>query len=193
MVLESRIRNGVSWFYWIAGFSVINSIISASGSKIVFVIGLGITRVINAIIMELSKTTPPSSAINILTIFGFLFELLLAGLFVIFGIFGQHKYRIAIIIGLVVYGLDCLILIIFNDWWALAFHCFAIYSIWSGYRAIEKMKELEKNGPIQVPGNVSIQPPFSSKKVKKQFIAIFIVCIVVIVLTLTYWIATGAK
>ena len=193
MVLESKIKNGVSWFYWIAGLSLVNLFISAFGSKVVFAIGLGITRLINAIIMELSTTIPPSSVINIVTIFGFIFEFILAGLFAFFGIFGQRKNRIVIIIGLVVYGLDCIILILFNDWWAVIFHCIAIYFIWSGFQAIGKMKELEINGPIQIPAKFSIQPPFSSKKVQKQFIAIFIVCIIVIVLTLAYWIATGAK
>src|SRR5258706_7852157 len=44
---ERRIRSGGSWFYWIAGLSLANTIVSASGGGVGFVIGLTITQVID--------------------------------------------------------------------------------------------------------------------------------------------------
>ena len=41
--LEKRFRTGANGFYWIAGLSVINSILWLRGSQTTFLMGLGIT------------------------------------------------------------------------------------------------------------------------------------------------------
>src|SRR5688572_14273659 len=43
----SRLKSSASWFYWIAGLSLINSISAFSGSSWRLFFGLGITHVIN--------------------------------------------------------------------------------------------------------------------------------------------------
>lgn len=48
--LETRLNSGAGWFYWIAGLSLLNSIIMLSGSDLYFVIGLGITQIIDVFI-----------------------------------------------------------------------------------------------------------------------------------------------
>ena len=45
---EALLKSGASWFYWIAGLSLINSFIALSGSDYGFILGLGITRIIDA-------------------------------------------------------------------------------------------------------------------------------------------------
>src|SRR5437016_14082822 len=42
-VLEKQLKSGGSWFYWIAGLSLINSAIALSGSGMRFILGLGVT------------------------------------------------------------------------------------------------------------------------------------------------------
>ena len=41
----AQLKSGASWFYWIAGLSLINSISAASGSSWRFIVGLGITQI----------------------------------------------------------------------------------------------------------------------------------------------------
>ena len=54
--LEQRVRSGASWFYWIAGLSIINSIIQLSGGNWHFIFGLGITSIVDALAANLGKT-----------------------------------------------------------------------------------------------------------------------------------------
>src|SRR5438270_8958597 len=42
------LRSGANWFFWIAGLSVINSVIAATGSNLNFVVGLGATQAVDA-------------------------------------------------------------------------------------------------------------------------------------------------
>src|ERR1044071_6443875 len=43
-VLEKQLKGGGSWFYWIAGLSLVNSVLALSGSETRFILGLGITQ-----------------------------------------------------------------------------------------------------------------------------------------------------
>ena len=47
--LIRRYRSGVKWFYWIAGLSVVTSIIAMSGGHWSFIISLGTTQFIDGI------------------------------------------------------------------------------------------------------------------------------------------------
>ena len=42
--LEKQVERGASWFYWIAGLSLVNSILSLTDSGWMFFFGLGITQ-----------------------------------------------------------------------------------------------------------------------------------------------------
>jgi hypothetical protein len=46
--LEARSKSGARWFFVIAAFSLITSIISLTGSSLVFLISLGITQIVDA-------------------------------------------------------------------------------------------------------------------------------------------------
>src|SRR5688572_28411552 len=45
--LEMRLKSGASWFYWIAGLSIINSIAALSGAGWGFIVGLGVTQIVD--------------------------------------------------------------------------------------------------------------------------------------------------
>ena len=48
MVAAGRARAGARWFYWIAGLSFVNSLVVISGGSLHFVVGLGITSIVDA-------------------------------------------------------------------------------------------------------------------------------------------------
>src|SRR5437588_12623571 len=47
--LEAHMRRGANWFFWIAGLSVVNAVISLAEGNRHFVVGLGITEIINGV------------------------------------------------------------------------------------------------------------------------------------------------
>src|SRR5438270_4545311 len=55
---ERQLRSGANWFYWIAGLSLLNTIIFMAGSDWHFVAGLGITQLIDAFANAPSVSMP---------------------------------------------------------------------------------------------------------------------------------------
>ena len=138
LTLQSQMRGGASWFYWIAGLSVVNSIIALSGSEWHFIAGLGITEIIDYV----AKGT--SSAGIIVAI---MLDAFAAGMFVLFGVFAAKRQSWAFIIGMVFYGLDALIWILGQFWLGIAFHVYVLFRIYSGMKAAGQLGELEKSMP----------------------------------------------
>ena len=55
--LESQFQRGANWFLWIAGTSIINSIIILTGGQWHLVIGLGITQIFDEVAIHLAAGT----------------------------------------------------------------------------------------------------------------------------------------
>ena len=59
---EAAFKGGANWFFWIAGLSVINSLIITFGGEMSFVIGLGITQFIDGISIALKENGSGAAA-----------------------------------------------------------------------------------------------------------------------------------
>ena len=53
--VQGQFKSGADWFFWIAGLSIINSIILLAGGQWSFIVGLGITQIIDTIGLEIAK------------------------------------------------------------------------------------------------------------------------------------------
>ncbi|HYE84643.1 MAG TPA: hypothetical protein VEG39_21080 [Clostridia bacterium] len=135
---ENRVKDGAGWFYWIAGLSVINTLITFFGGNWNFVIGLGITQVLDAIAYEFSL-----EAGNIFNLIAVAMDIFIAGIFAYFGLQAGKRKRWAFILGMVLYALDGLLFLLVSDWMSIGFHILALYSIFKGYRAIGGLLGLE--------------------------------------------------
>ncbi len=135
MKLASMVKSGARWFYWIAGLSVVNSISMLSGSSWRFIIGLGITQVFD----ELGGELGGSGRLVVLVL-----DLLAAGVFVFFGAFAAGRQTWAFIVGMTLYALDGLILVVAADWLSVAFHAFALFCIFAGLRANQRLRALAR-------------------------------------------------
>ena len=130
--LENQLKSGASWFYWIAGLSVINSVVALAGSQWGFILGLGVTQLIDAV----GKGIGGAGLAVALVL-----DLIAAGVFVLFGVFAHRRQAWSFIIGMVLYGLDGLLFLLGGDFMGVGFHVFALFCIFSGYSALRKLKQ----------------------------------------------------
>lgn len=131
MVTAARARAGAKWFYWIAGLSMVNSIAMIGGGRFHFVIGLGITSVVDA----MAKRVGNVGSVLDLVINGFM-----AGVFVVFGMFAVKMQKWAFLVGMTLYTLDGLLLLGVRDFLGLAFHAYALFAIYKGFQSAQQVQ-----------------------------------------------------
>jgi hypothetical protein len=133
--LANAARSGAGWFYWIAGLSLINSALTLFGPGGGFVIGLGITQVFD--VLGSGMGGAGRAVVMVL-------DLLAAGLFVLFGAFAARRHAWAFVLGMILYSLDALIFVHFRLWFSVGFHVFALFCIFGGFSANQKLKALNR-------------------------------------------------
>ena len=140
--LVSRFKSGAHWFYWIAAFSIINSIILQFKGGWSFIVGLGITQMIDGIALGLNSKS------NFIPIF---INVLISGFFAVFGYFAVKKMKWAFILGMVLYFLDGLIFLLVKDILSIAFHLFALFCIFNGLKALVKIEKENRQDKFSSP------------------------------------------
>jgi len=190
MELDRQIRSGLSWFYWVAALSFINSITYMLNMESTFVVGLGITQLIDGVALGIAQEATAEIGLFI-RILGYAFDLALIVAFVLFGIFGRKRVRWVIITGMVLYGLDTILVLAFGDWLSTLFHLLALWGIWTGLRAMKQITALETTLPIGIPvipqsayNNPSAINPEKPGLNRLVFAALIITLVVVIAVTL---------
>jgi hypothetical protein len=131
MVAAARARAGARWFYWIAALSMINSMVVIFGGNFHFVIGLGITSVVDAI----AKRVGTAGNVLDLVINGFM-----AAVFALFGYFGAKAQKWAFLVGMALYAADGMLLLGARDILSIAFHAYALFAIYRGYTAAQQIQ-----------------------------------------------------
>ena len=137
--LEQRANSGARWFYWIAALSLITSLIMLSGSNWRFIISLGTTQLINDIANATSRDLG-----NVGTAIAVVFDLLATGLFAGLGVLAGKRYLWAFVVGMILFGLDALVLILAQDWIGIIFHVLVLYWIFSGFNACRQLLSLQR-------------------------------------------------
>lgn len=133
MKIESQFRSGAQWFFWIAGLSLINTIVLFTGGNWAFIAGLGITQVIDNIAQSLANAR----------YIALIIDLVITGIFILFGVYALKRSGLAFIFGMILYGLDGLIFLVVQDWLSIAFHVFVLYFIYAGYKANKMLAQME--------------------------------------------------
>jgi hypothetical protein len=142
--LENRFKNGAGWFLWIAGLSLLNSIILLVGGVWNFLIGLGLMQVIDGIASEVAMNATSGVGI-IIKLIAFAADLLIAGIFVAFGVLARKGYKWSFIVGMILYALDGAIFLLVPDFFSIGFHLFALFGLYGGLQAYNKLMEMEES------------------------------------------------
>ncbi len=149
--LVRRARSGASTFYWIAALSALNSLIAVFGGNVFFVVGLGFNMIVAGVAIGLGKAAP--SIALIANVIGIVLNIVIAGIFALFGYFAGKGYRWAFITGMVLYALDAVLSLLFQDWIGVLFHLYFLWLLFSGLQAFDQLLKL---------------PPLTSTNVQQQ-------------------------
>ncbi|TAL04594.1 MAG: hypothetical protein EPO07_04890 [Verrucomicrobia bacterium] len=128
-----RVRASASWFYWVAGLSLVNSVVAFSGGEWRFLFGLGVTQIFDAIGHGIEGTG------KFIALF---LDLLAAGALVLFGVFAGKRHTWAFITGMVLLGLDGGIQLLGQDWIGAAFHGYVLFRLFQGMQACRELNSL---------------------------------------------------
>lgn len=127
--LERRRRIGARWFYWVAGVSLVNTVVALAGQHWRFIVGLGATQVANGLAARTGHGWAPA----------ILLDLLLIGGFVLLGYLALQRQHWAFPVGIGAYALDGLIFVAARHWVGLAFHVFVLIMICKGFQAARQL------------------------------------------------------
>jgi hypothetical protein len=144
-ILQRRMKSGASNFYFIGVLSVINSFVAAFGGGVTFVVGLALTQFVDQLAIIVGQASPDIAFPA--KIIGLVLSILISGVMALFGFFAGKGQKWAFLTGMIIYGLDALIMLSFLDWLAFAFHLFFLWGLFTGWQALNK---LEKNMPKPV-------------------------------------------
>ena len=139
--LETKIRNGAGWFFWIAGLSAINTVVEYAGGSFRFIFGLGITQFIDVVASLLTDELTPMGA-KLLVGASVFIDLVILGIFVVIGVFARRKKLPAFYIGTGLYLLDGIILAVIGDLLGVIFHVLAIFGILQGIWSLREYQQL---------------------------------------------------
>jgi len=147
---KARIKASANWFDWIAALSVVNAVIALSNSNWHFLLGLGVTDVVN----YLARQSGSGQA----QVIGLVATLAVAGIFWLMGRFAKQGQHWALIVGMILYALDGALLLLGQDWLSAAFHVYALFMVSRTFGAIKEFEtakhEAEAHGVfLGVPGN----------------------------------------
>ena len=138
MRLESRARNGSGWFFWIAGLSLINSVIALSGATWTFLFGMAITQVIDGISIGIQHSAG-LQGVNLVSLIALGLDVMVALVVGVFGYFARKGNQTVYIFGMALYALDAIVTLLFQDWLGFLFHLLALAGLWSGLAAMRKL------------------------------------------------------
>ena len=138
-VAARQTQIGGDWFFWIAGFSAISSIVTLFGQHCYFALGLGATQLIDGFVSGFITGSLAYNHTGAVAL-----ELLASAFYVLYGFFARKGALWAFIIGAAFYALDGLLLLAFQKWISVAFHAYALYRIFQGFQGAQQLAILRK-------------------------------------------------
>jgi hypothetical protein len=137
--LAQNYKRGCNWFYWIAGLTIITSLIAVGGGGIRFLISLGVTHIIDGIAAGLAVEMGAGAKAVALVL-----DLIVTGIFVLFGYLANQKQIWAYLIGMVVFAFDGLLSLLVGDIIGVLAHAFVLFFLFRGFMAGRDLLVLEK-------------------------------------------------
>jgi hypothetical protein len=129
------LKGRASWFVMIAALSMVNSILAMSGASVRFIFGLGLSQIVDALAHQAGS---PGYVLDLII------NGIIAGVFVLFWNFARKGQKWAWYVGMAVYVVDGVLLLLFKDYLAIAFHAYALYRMSSGLKLLPILERLDR-------------------------------------------------
>jgi hypothetical protein len=113
------VLSAARWFWWIAGFSVINTLLFFSGTQTSFMLGLGVTTLANAMFAKQLAVALAVAGVA-------------AAFFFVVGLQAQRERAWAFYLGMAVYIVDAFIFVTYEDWGPVVIHALALFYLSKG-------------------------------------------------------------
>jgi len=141
----ARLKSGARWFYWVAGLSLVNTIAAFAGGHIHFVVGLGVTQVVDLVARKAgAAATLPALVIDVM----------IAGAFLVIGLWSSRCNQFAFGIGMLLYAADGALLFLAHDWLGVAFHGLALFYMYRGFAAAQQLRGLAELGRARASASI---------------------------------------
>ena len=141
--LISARNSGANWFFWIVGLSIINTLISLTGTDWGFSLGVAATQIADYFAFEGQSTMG--------RIFALGFDVLVFGFYALCGVQAMRGATWAFVLGLIFFALDTLLMLLMQQWIGLLLHGWAIFSIFTGLIANTNLRKLQLAPPSAAP------------------------------------------
>jgi hypothetical protein len=138
--LSARFASGANWFYWIAGLTLVTSLIGLLGGAWGFALSLGITQVIDGLAIYATESFGEAPKVIAIVL-----DIFITAMFVAFGYLANKRHMWAYLTGMIVFLLDSLISIVIYDLLGIIIHGFVLVMMIRGYIAGRDLLALERD------------------------------------------------
>lgn len=138
--LENQFLGGANWFFIIAAFSLVNSVVALlTDGGWHFLVGLGVSQLVDAVALLLLEDAPDDMVV-IVKALALLISLGISGVFALMGFLSRGRRKWSFAVGIGLYVLDMLLLVYFEDYASVLFHVIALYGLYQGFRVIDQLR-----------------------------------------------------
>ena len=138
--LSQRFASGANWFYWIAGLTLVTSLIGLLGGNWSFLLSLGITQVIDGFALYFAESFGEAPKVIAIVL-----DIFITAIFVGFGYLAGKRHMWAYLTGMILFLLDSLISVVIFDWLGILMHGFALVMMIRGYIAGRDLVAYERD------------------------------------------------
>lgn len=137
--LTQSYKSGANWFYWIAGLTLLTSVIGLTGGEWRFFLSLGTTQIIDAIAYGAASELGEATKVIAIVL-----DIFITAMFVAFGVLANKRLFWAYIVGMVVFFMDGLVSLAIFDWLGAGMHVLALFFMFRGYQAGRQLVLIER-------------------------------------------------
>lgn len=144
-------QNAARWFYWIAGFTLVNAVLAIAGSTVTMLIGLTTPLIGVYIALGAART--------IVMVLAIAFAVFVAAGFALLGWLAEKGHTWAFLTGAALYAADAVWSLVYRDWMAALWHAIALGAIVMGVFALRRLKaEGSQPGAVPVMSGATAPP-----------------------------------
>ena len=137
--LADRFRSGANWFYWIAGLTLVTSVIGLMGGGWSFFLSLGITQLIDGFAVYFAYTFGDATKVIAMVL-----DIFITALLIGIGYLSNKRQLWVFLAGIILFGLDSLLSLVVLNVLGLIIHCVVMFMMIRGYIAGRDLLALER-------------------------------------------------